>query len=141
MFCASFRLSFPPESCQWAQISIAQKIPSTCPSLRRVVRYEELVQGVFTKTQEIFNFLGYAWTNQTRDYLEQHTAHDSGDEMSTFRNSGARETRWMRDLAWNFSAVAHIQEKTCKRALELWGYEPVLKAQLVQYVLEQIVKV
>ena len=99
--------------------------------LHRVVRYEDLVKDYFTWTKKIFGFLGYVYTNETQKFLESHTAKSEADPYSTYRNSKSELTRWMRDMASNYSVIKNIQD-SCQEAMRLWGYESVSEEDIMR---------
>ena len=95
------------------------------------MRYEEFALRIWSKTEELFEFLEKPLTVKSREFLLNHTEKEKFNTKpkvwNTYRNPKESPFHWKTKLA--FDKVMEVQHH-CKNAMKLWGYRIATKTDL-----------
>ncbi|XP_037039805.1 carbohydrate sulfotransferase 5-like [Bradysia coprophila] len=97
----------------------AKHLTKEYPQQFKVVRYEDLSLNVFAVMEDVLNFYGLPFRTEVELFLKTHCTSNSGDTMSTYRDSKNVAFSWRYNLT--FAEIEQLQSK-CADAMNLWGY-------------------
>lgn len=91
----------PEEQAAWRWVLTQEKILADVAHCERVltVRYEDVCADAHAMTQQMFQFAGLDWHQQTERFVRASTEVTSTDYYSVFKNPQASAERWRSELA------------------------------------------